>query len=99
MEEKQLDTWFEETKEIPVKVFDEYGNEHITTREVKEKVLYTQLKPQSMCSKNDHDFELVEGGKRINGRVLVKCKNCTIGSQIIVGVTTLENGKIVPYTD
>lgn len=94
-----LNKWIEEEQHIPVLIpdMDAEGNLSFKQGErvVTEKVMYTPLIPHQTCEGGNHAFELVNGGKREAGRVLVQCRNCSLGKDFIPGIHQLIDGQIV----
>lgn len=92
-----LDEWQTETRKIPTYQLNEKGELVIGEREVTERFKYTRPIPHKFCSEGSHFYEFVDGGRRQDGRVLVKCKRCSLGRVFIPGRHRLENGKLLPW--
>ncbi len=95
--------WTQETveREVEVPTFDECDGAIwlAGTKKVKqqttERVTYAALNSIPTCPKDEHRFAFVEDGRRIAGRVYVKCAKCPIGRQFIPGIMSLEDSKII----
>ncbi len=99
---KPLNEWHEEEERVPVEVptfsLDDHNNltyEGLTKTEkvVKKKVAYTQLVPRT-CPNGEHFYTFYNGGLRVNGRVEVQCRDCSMGIDFVVGLFKLVNGKV-----
>lgn len=105
MNPEKLNEWQEVEETIPEQtpVFSVDDHDHIqfegiqqTQRTIKKKVAYATLTPHQICDPDKHNFQLMNEGKRVAGRVEVQCNRCHIGQNFVVGYHTLVNGKIIP---
>jgi hypothetical protein len=106
MDPKQpiLDEWQEETIKVPTLDFDVETDDNgdpiritpkIVEKEVKQRYRLATMTNLRTCAAGQHYFMIDHGGRRIRGRVEVKCTKCDYGQNFVVGVHKLVNGKII----
>lgn len=91
----KLNTWQDETVEVPAATLDKDEKVTATTRQETRRYALATLTPHNVCVPAEHSFAFVDGGRRQDGRVLVKCRKCPFDRQLIVGVHTLRDGKLI----
>ena len=98
MEDTERNTredWQEEEIKLPTLTFNSEAERlEMTERTVKQRYKHVPVTELKLCSRDNHYFELYDGGRRQNGRVLVECRKCPIGKQLQVGLDMLEDGRI-----
>lgn len=96
-QEIPLNEWQIETITQPALVMNEQGKVEMGERQVKRRFIHVPLIPHRVCAPDNHQYQFVDGGKRQNGMVLVKCRNCSVGKQFVPGVHRLQDGKLLPF--
>lgn len=96
-QEIPLNEWQTETVKQPTYVMNASGQVELGEREVKRRFIHVPLVPHKICEQDDHFFALVDGGKRQQGMILVKCRHCAVGKQLVPGRHKLVDGKLLPF--
>ncbi len=103
-EQPILDEWKEETIKVPTLDFDIVTNDNgdpiritpkVVEKEVKRRYRLATMTNLRTCEAGQHYFMIDHEGKRIRGRVEVKCTKCDYGQNFVVGMHKLVDGKIV----
>lgn len=94
--EVTLNEWQTETVKQPTYVMNEQGQVDVGEREVKRRYVHVPLIPHKICE-GEHHLDLVDGGKRQEGMVLVKCRRCAVGKQLVPGQHRLVEGRLEPF--
>lgn len=93
----KLNEWQTDEKRLPTLTLDEQGNPSIGERVVKQRYTYVPLIPHRICEAEDHRYTFVDGGRRQQGQVLVKCRHCPVGKIFVPGYHKLDDGRLLLF--
>lgn len=93
----KLNEWQTEEKAVPTIVMGEDGEPQMGERVVKQRYMHVPLIPHTICSAGQHYFAFIDGGRRQDGRALVKCRRCPLGKQFLPHKHRLKDGRLIEY--
>jgi hypothetical protein len=80
-ENVRINEWQIEGRPLPVVTLDQQGKPSIGERTVKQRYMLSPLIPHTICDPDRHYFQYVDNGRHQDGRVLVRCRDCSVGKQ------------------